>query len=199
MDPIAHTLVGAAAAQTGLGRRSAYATAALVIGANLPDIDGVAMFLSGDSSLYWRRGWTHGILANVLLPLLLTALLIAWSRAFGRPPPRPCVLLGLSYLAVWSHPSLDWLNTYGVRWLMPFDGTWFYGDTLFVVDPWFWLILAGAAFLFRSRHQSRSVDALRGIFRLPLVWQCSGARARESDLVCRDSRAHRSTREAGRL
>ena len=160
MDPIAHTLVGAAAAQTGLGRRSAYATAALVIGANLPDIDGVATFLGGDSSLYWRRGWTHGILALVLLPLLLTALLVvwswawsrAWSRAFGRPPPRPRVLLGLSYLAVWSHPSLDWLNTYGVRWLMPFDGTWFYGDTLFVVDSWFWLILAGAVFLFRSRH-----------------------------------------------
>jgi len=152
MDPIAHTLFGAAAAQTGLGRRSAYATAALVIGANLPDIDGVAMFLSGDSALYWRRGWTHGILALVLLPLLLTAILIAWSRAFGGPPPRPRVLLGLSYLAVWSHPSLDWLNTYGLRWLMPFDGTWFYGDTLYVVDPWFWLILAGAAFLFRSRH-----------------------------------------------
>ena len=152
MDPIAHTLFGAAVAQTGLGRRSAYATAALVIGANLPDIDGVAMFLGGDTALYWRRGWTHGILALVLLPLLLTAILIAWGRAFGRPPPRPRVLLGLSYLAVWSHPSLDWLNTYGLRWLMPFDGTWFYGDTLYVVDPWFWLILAGAAFLFRSRH-----------------------------------------------
>ncbi len=152
MDPIAHTLFGAAAAQTGLGRRSACATAALVIGANLPDIDGVAMFLSGDSALYWRRGWTHGILALVLLPLILSAILIAWSRAFGRPAPRPRVLLGLSYLAVWSHPALDWLNTYGLRWLMPFDGTWFYGDTLYVVDPWFWLLLAGAAFLFRSRH-----------------------------------------------
>ena len=155
MDPIAHTLFGAAVAQTGLGRRSAYATAALVIGANLPDIDGVAMFLSGDNALYWRRGWTHGILALALLPLLLTAILIAcsaWSRAFGRPPPRLRVLLGLSYLAVWSHPLLDWLNTYGLRWLMPFDGTWFYGDTLYVVDPWFWLTLAGALFLFRSRH-----------------------------------------------
>ena len=125
MDPIAHTLFGAAVAQTGLGRRSAYATAALIIGANLPDIDGVAMFLDGDTALYWRRGWTHGILALVMLPLLLTVILIAWSRAFGRPPPRPRVLLGLSYLAVWSHPSLDWLNTYGLRWLMPFDGTWF--------------------------------------------------------------------------
>ena len=36
---------------------------------------------------------------------------------------------------------LDWLNTYGVRLLMPFDGRWFYGDALFIVDPWVWLLL----------------------------------------------------------
>lgn len=152
MDPFAHTFVGAAAAQTGLGRKSAYAMAALIIGANLPDIDGAAVLLGGDGALYWRRGWTHGIPALILMPLLLTGLLIALSRVMGRTPARPRVLLGLSYLAVWSHPSLDWLNTYGVRWLMPFDGTWFYGDTLFVVDPWFWLLLGGAVFLFRSRQ-----------------------------------------------
>jgi inner membrane protein len=34
-----------------------------------------------------------------------------------------------------SHPSLDWLNTYGVRFLAPFSDRWFYGDTLYIVDP----------------------------------------------------------------
>jgi len=36
------------------------------------------------------------------------------------------------------HPTLDWLNTYGMRWLMPFSGRWFYGDAVFIVDPGCW-------------------------------------------------------------
>jgi len=40
--------------------------------------------------------------------------------------------------------ALDFLNVYGVRWLMPFDGTWFYGDVLYIADPWMWAILGVA-------------------------------------------------------
>jgi inner membrane protein len=58
--------------------------------------------------------------------------------------------VALAYLGVLSHPALDWLNTYGVRLLMPFDGRWFYGDTLFIIDPWFWLIAAAGVVLARS-------------------------------------------------
>jgi membrane-bound metal-dependent hydrolase YbcI (DUF457 family) len=156
MDPVSHTLVGAALAQTGLERRSAYGAAALIIGANLPDLDAITMFISADTSLYWRRGWTHGLPAVVVLPLLLTALLCLWDRWVGRRSGptslRPKTLLGLSYLAVATHPALDWLNNYGMRWLMPFDGRWYYGDAVFIVDPWFWLILGGALFLGRSHR-----------------------------------------------
>lgn len=60
-------------------------------------------------------------------------------------------VVGLSYLGFLSHPALDWLNNYGVRLLMPFDGTWYYGDTLFIVDVWIWAILGGFLFLRRSR------------------------------------------------
>ena len=152
MDPICHTFVGAALAETGLKRRSAGAAAALVIGANLPDIDGVATLLGGDGSLYWRRGWSHGIPALIVLPFLLAVAMVWWQRWRGRGDEvRPGWLLGLSMIAVWSHPSLDWLNTYGMRWLMPLDGPWFYGDTLFVVDPWMWTLLGGALFLRHSR------------------------------------------------
>jgi inner membrane protein len=48
---------------------------------------------------------------------------------------------------VLTHPTLDWLNNYGLRWLMPFDGRWFYGDAVFIIDPWLWLVLGGAAFM----------------------------------------------------
>ncbi len=158
MDPIAHTLAGAALAETGLRRRSRYATATLVIGANLPDIDVIATFWGEDAMLYWRRGWSHGVLAMLVLPLLLTGAIWLWHRWRGHIKPeavawRPDMILLLSYLAVLSHPLLDWLNTYGVRLLMPFDGRWFYGDTLFIIDPWLWL-LSGAAILWARRNSS---------------------------------------------
>lgn len=145
MDPFAHTLAGAAQAATGLRKQTRYATAALIIGANLPDIDVLVTFWGEDAMLHHRRGWTHGILALVVLPAVLAGLIALWHRWRGRlradaPRFRFGVLLALCYLAVATHPALDWLNTYGVRLLMPFDGTWFYGDTLFIIDPWLWLL-----------------------------------------------------------
>lgn len=155
MDPIAHTLVGATLAEVGLKKVSRYATATLIIGANLPDIDVVANFWGSDTALLFRRGWSHGILALVLLPILLTGAVWLWHRWRGRfnseaPPLRLGVILALSYIATLSHPFLDWLNTYGVRLLMPFDERWFYGDTLFIIDPWLWLLTAAAVVMARS-------------------------------------------------
>lgn len=159
MDPVAHTLVGAVLAETGLKRVSRYATATLLIGVNLPDIDGIASFWGRDVSLFIRRGWTHGIVAIVVLPLLLAGIIWLWSRwrqssTGDRPEFRPRWILLLSFLAVWSHPLLDWLNTYGVRLLMPFDGRWFYGDTLFIIDPWLWLVLAAGILLSRQANKT---------------------------------------------
>lgn len=157
MDPVAHTLVGAALAETGLKRWSRYATATLIVGANLPDVDVVANFWGRDAALYFRRGWTHGVLALVVLPLLLVGAVWLWHQWRGRrsagdtPPFRLGALVALSFLAVWTHPLLDWLNTYGIRLLMPFDGRWFYGDTLFIIDPWLWLLAAAGVVLARSQ------------------------------------------------
>ncbi|HET9240017.1 MAG TPA: metal-dependent hydrolase [Oligoflexus sp.] len=153
MDPIAHTLAGATLAQTGLRKLTPLATATLVIGANLPDIDGVMSFLGSDASLFYRRGLTHGIVAQLLLPLLLTAAILAFDRLVRRrhrtdlSPARPLQIMLLAYIGVISHPLLDWLNTYGVRLLMPFSGRWFYGDTLFIVDAWMWLLMGAAVVL----------------------------------------------------
>lgn len=157
MDPVAHTLVGATLAETGLRRTTPLATAALVLGANAPDIDILAAFGGPDAALYFRRGHTHGVLAMVLLPIVLTGSLMAWDRLVRRrqrpdaEPARAGALLGLGFLSVLTHPALDWLNTYGVRLLMPFDGAWFYGDALFIIDPWLWLLTAAAVVLARNR------------------------------------------------
>jgi len=163
MDPLAHTLVGAALAETGLKRLSRYATACLLIGANIADLDAVAHLWGDDTALYLRRGWSHGVLALAVLPLLLAGTLWLWHRWRGArnaaaPPFRLSAIVGLSFLAVWTHPLLDWLNTYGIRLLMPFDGRWFYGDTLFIIDPWIWLLAGAGVVLTRSR----SVPAIAG-------------------------------------
>ncbi|NTX09246.1 metal-dependent hydrolase [Myxococcus sp. CA051A] len=162
MDNLAHSLVGAWMAEAGLKRYTPLATATLVIGANLPDVDAVFALAGSDASLYWRRGWTHGVLALSLWPFVLTGLMLLWDRFVRRrrrpdlAPARVGPLLLLSTVSVLSHPALDWLNTYGVRLLMPFDGTWFYGDTLFIVDPWVWL-LAGAAVIMADARTRKSV------------------------------------------
>jgi len=155
MDPLAHTLVGASLAETRLNRLTHLASPTLILGANAPDVDAVTMFISRDVSLGFRRGWTHGVLALVLLPLILAALVLLFDRVFAyargqEPRGRPAPVMLLAYLGVLSHPFLDWLNTYGIRLLMPFDDRWFYGDALFVIDPWVWLLAGTSVVLAHS-------------------------------------------------
>jgi inner membrane protein len=154
MDPVTHTLVGATLAQTGLKRRTALGTATLVIGANLPDVDGLAYFWGSETAVWFRRGLTHGILALVVLPLVLTGLVMLWDRTLRRrsgasAPVLPRQVLLLACIAIASHPLLDFLNTYGMRWLAPFSSKWFYGDTLFIIDPWVWAMPAAGLWLSR--------------------------------------------------
>jgi inner membrane protein len=134
-------------------------------GANFPDIDVLAYFVGPGADLEWRRGWTHGILALLVLPFVLTGSLLlvhrlSWVRRRTQPAPLvPKQLLLLSSIAILSHPLLDTLNTYGVRWLMPFSGRWFYGDTLFILDPWVWIALALGVYFAKWRRPGGSRPA----------------------------------------
>lgn len=167
MDNLTHTLVGAALGEAGLRRRTALATPTLLIGANLPDVDAAAYLWGSLAALEWRRGWTHGVLAWLVLPLLLAGAVLGLARLAARRgwrperPLRPRQILLLSVVAVWSHPFFDWLNTYGVRLLMPFSRRWFYGDTLFIVDPWLLLALGLGVALARRRERKDSASQSR--------------------------------------
>jgi len=153
MDNVCHTLVGAALAEAGLKRKTVLGTATLMLAANFPDIDVIAVPLG--HSLGFRRGVTHGLPALLILPLVLTLIMMAWHR-WRRPqaePPDPRWLLILSAIGIVTHPFLDWMNTYGMRWLMPLSGQWWYADTLFIVDPWIWLALGAGVWASRRRAQ----------------------------------------------
>ncbi len=153
MEPLAHTLAGACLAETGLKRVTPLAASTLIIAANLADVDGACYLHNADFAFGFRRGLTHGVLAWIILPALLTAAMVAFDRVVRRrrhpdaSPARPVPLFWLSFAGGLSHPFLDWLNTYGVRLLMPFSDRWFYGDTLFIIDPWLWIILGGAVMI----------------------------------------------------
>ncbi len=176
MDPICHTLVGATLAETGLKRRTPLGTPILLIGANIPDVD-VLSYAGGPTMAFWfRRGVTHGLPAVVVWPLVLTALFVLWDhvvrrrgRLLAQPGARPGQLLLLATAAVLSHPVLDYLNTYGMRWLMPFAGDWYYGDTLFIVDPWIWAVLAAGIYLARAQLGPTIEDGPPSVFRSPAV------------------------------
>ncbi|HEU5050218.1 MAG TPA: metal-dependent hydrolase [Gemmatimonadales bacterium] len=162
MDNVCHTLAGAALAESGLARRTSLGFATLLIGANLPDLD-VLAFLGGPlADLEWRRGWSHGIVALAVLPFGLAAVMLLVDRLSQRlrravlpSGARGGQLLLLSAIGVASHPVLDTLNTYGVRWLLPWSGRWTYGDTLFIVDPWVWLVLGAGVWASRRRRLAR--------------------------------------------
>lgn len=156
VDNICHSLVGAALGQAGLARRTTLGMSTLVIANNLPDVD-VAVFATNTLAMSFRRGWTHGVLAQALLPVALTGAMLAYDRFVVQrhpgAPPRAVAreLLLLSYLGVFAHVFLDFLNSYGVRLLMPFSGHWFYGDALFIVDPWLYLAVGGGWWMSRRR------------------------------------------------
>jgi inner membrane protein len=152
VDPICHTLAGAAIGEAGLKHRTALGMTTLLVAANAPDID-IAVLATGTLQMYFRRGWTHGVVAMVVLPILLTGLMLLWDRwvrqrrADPPPPVDGTQVLLLAYIGMLSHPFLDYLNSYGVRLLKPFSDHWFYGDALYIIDPWMYVLLGGAVML----------------------------------------------------
>lgn len=164
MDPVCHTLAGAALAEAGLKKRTPLALAALVAAANVPDVD-VLVYATDVLPMYVRRGWTHGPVGLALLPPLVAGLVWSWDRLVRQrraSPPPPAAWRGLllvSYLGALSHPLLDFLNSYGIRLLFPFSDRWFYGDALYIVDPWLTAMLGGAVLVARRRASARAARA----------------------------------------
>lgn len=169
MDNLTHSLVGALIGQAGLKRKTGLAMPALIIGANIPDVDAACfLWLDGVEHLAFRRGITHGPIAWVLLPMLLAGALWWWdrwqsrrgTRPEGRLPVRFGWLYGLAFLATLTHPAFDWLNVYGIRLLEPFSSRWFHGDVLFIIDVWLWALL-GFATWFSLRREKRGREWMR--------------------------------------
>lgn len=158
MDPLCHTLAGAAIGETGLKNRTALGMATLLIAANAPDVDFVVLATNSfPAYLEHHRGWTHGVVGVTVLPLVITGVMLLWDRAIRQrrsekplPPAAAMPLLLLAYIGLASHALLDYTNSYGIQLLKPFSNRWFYGDALYIVDPYMYVLLGGAVLIARG-------------------------------------------------
>ena len=163
MDGVTHSLVGLTSAKAGLERWSPYATVVCILSANAPDIDVISGFFGGRwTLLHYHRGVTHSIIGTLALGFLIPSIFYAVDRAIAQwrkhpPKIRYRGLLIASLIAAATHPLMDWTNNYGVRPLLPWSGKWFYGDLVFIIDPYIWLVLGGAAFLLTSSRRLKII------------------------------------------
>lgn len=167
MENAAHTLCGLALARAGADRLSPLATVAVVVGANLPDLDVLGYPFGGKPYyLCHHRGLTHSLLGLGVESLLLAGLIalsaLGLRRLLGRegPPLRFRGLWLAAGIGLLSHLVLDSLNTYGVRPFLPFSEARFYGDMAFIVDPWLWLGFGFAACLGAPRPGGQSAPSV---------------------------------------
>jgi inner membrane protein len=116
-----------------------------IIGNNLPDLDFSYSRISGKTFGYLlqHRGYTHTVLAAFAFALTMLAVLWGLSKwRERRLAARDWRLLALVALASpLLHLTMDFANNYGVHPFWPVYSGWFYGDSFFILEPSFWLVL----------------------------------------------------------
>ena len=161
MDNVTHTLCGAALARTRLGRLHRLAPLSLLIAVNLPDVDIVSGFLGEKSYLLHHRGFTHSVLGALLLALLLAGAMRLLERKRVDAPRRWRAYLLPALIGVATHPLLDLMNNYGLRPWLPFSDARYFGDLVFIVDPWLCLVFGAVALL--AGRRAPAVDFACGV------------------------------------
>lgn len=171
MDNLTHSLIGLVAGeslarttrarQPGLApeiRRGLF-VALSVIGGNMPDLDLLYSFRGWSQSnqaqltyMLHHRGYTHTIVGCVLLGLLLYVAAEAWVRWKGiaLTSRDHWELAGVAIFGTSLHLAMDFLNSYGIHPFWPFHNGWLYGDSVFIVEPLYWLAAAPLWFVVRT-------------------------------------------------
>jgi inner membrane protein len=191
MEPITHFLTGACLARSGLNRKTAYATLAMTLAAEAPDLD-VLWGLRGPVAAFeHHRGITHTFLAAPFVALAVTGTVWLFHRFRKSEPPIPArwtFIWCFSLLAVFSHIFLDWTNNYGVRPFFPFNPRWYSLDIVFIFEPViFCALLLGLSLPAILRLADREIGARKVLFRgrgpaiaaLSIAALCTGMRAIE--------------------
>src|SRR3954452_1551541 len=149
----------------GLKRRSRFAYAACLLGANAPDIDVFAPLVLPVQGISFHRGPVHGVFAWPVLAAGIVCIL--WlvdrlkPRGDGALPFRGGPLFVVALIAVLTHPFLDWLTTYAIAIFSPVSWRWYSGDAIFIVDWVYWLLMIVGSVWSALHWRRRSSDAGR--------------------------------------
>jgi inner membrane protein len=175
LDNVTHTFIGAAMAECAVPQGAQARTrtvfiAAGVVAANATDVD---VLYSGLTEaplgyLLHHRGHSHTLPGLAVLGLLIWWGLryLPWTRsAVTGMERRSIVLIGVALL---SHLLMDTANSYGTHLFYPFSHRWVYGDAVFVLEPWLWVIL-GAGLALNARRYWRAVPALLALAPLAAI------------------------------
>jgi inner membrane protein len=188
MDNVTHTLAGLLLAESAVRLRArrtgaepsapfrAVAAVSSMIAANLPDADLLYTGVGGERLLYMlhHRGHTHTVVVALLGAVLLWAAASLARRWGARVRPAgddARWLLGLLLASALSHLVLDWTNSYGVHPFWPFDNRWIYGDAVFIVEPWFWVLAVPALVAGSTYRVVRGLLSMVLLVGLVLAWR----------------------------
>ncbi len=150
MEPITHLMTGACLARAGFNRKAAYATVAMTLAAEAPDLDTLWSIDGPIAAFQHHRGWTHTFLGLPFEAAIVVGVIWHFHRWRtdrtnpGRPlraPIRWGLLYCFSLIALLSHLLLDWTNNYGIRPFFPFNPRWYAGSFVFIFEPVLFLIL----------------------------------------------------------
>lgn len=143
MEPVTHFMTGAVLSRAGFNRKAAYATLAMTLAAEAPDLDVLWSFKGPVAAFQHHRGWTHTLLGLPLEAAVVVGfvwLIHRWRirRNPAKSPAAPVrwwLLFLFSLIALLSHILLDWTNNYGVRPFFPFNPKWYAGSFVFIFEP----------------------------------------------------------------
>jgi len=89
MEPVTHLLTGACLARSGFNRRTAYATLAMTLAAEAPDLDTLWSLRGPVAGFEHHRGWTHSFLGIPLEAAVVVGAVWLWHRwKLGRERAR---------------------------------------------------------------------------------------------------------------
>jgi inner membrane protein len=188
MDNVTHTFAGLVLAQSAVrlrARRSggepsaafgAVAALSSTVAANLPDADLFYTGVGGNRIMYMlhHRGHTHTVVVAILGALLLwgvTWLVFRWRARGAATTADARWLFALLMVSTLSHLLLDWTNSYGVHPFWPFDNRWRYGDAVFIVEPWFWVVSAPMLVAASRNRLARALLSIVLVMGLVLAWR----------------------------
>lgn len=146
MEPVTHFLTGACLGRSGFNRKTAYATLAMTLAAEAPDLDVLWSLRGPVAGFEHHRGITHTFLGAPLVALVVTGacwLLHRFRRKKPALAPKWWLVWCFALIAALSHLLLDFTNNYGLRPFYPFNPRWYSWDIVFIFEP----ILFGALLL----------------------------------------------------